>query len=62
MLKSIFNLLKRIVFSAFLLYGFNLIVAPLNIIIPINLVTVLLLSILGIPILFGLLFILVVIY
>lgn len=52
MLKKIFNLLKKIVVSAFALYGFNLLVSPLNLIIPINLITVGSLSLLGLPAIF----------
>lgn len=62
MFKLIWNLLKRIVVSAFLLYGYNLIVAPLNILIPINVVTVLAISILGLPALFSFMIILILIY
>jgi len=54
MLKKIFNLIKKIVFSVFLIYGFNLIASPLNLIIPINIITVGLLTILGVPALLSL--------
>ena len=62
MIKKIGSFLKRIIVSAFILYGYNLIAAPLNIIIPINVITVLLLSIFGIPALLSLIFIFLVIY
>lgn len=62
MIKLILNIIKRIIVSAFLLYGFNLIVAPLNIMIPINIITVLVISILGLPALFSFMIILVLIY
>ncbi len=62
MIKKIFQFVKRIIVSAFILYGFNLIVAPLNIMIPLNFITVLALSILGIPALFSFLIILLLIY
>lgn len=58
MLKKIFQFFKRIIVSGFLLYGFNFIVAPLNIMIPLNLITVFTISILGVPALFGFLVIL----
>ena len=61
-MKKMFSILKRIVVSGFLLYGFNLIVAPLNISIPLNFITVLTISILGLPALFGFLIILLAIY
>lgn len=62
MLKKIYNLLKRIVISAFALYGYNLIAAPTGLIVPINVITVSILTILGIPSLLFLIIILVVIF
>ncbi|NLL44332.1 MAG: hypothetical protein GX247_01520 [Mollicutes bacterium] len=62
MLKKIFYFIKKMIFSAFLLYGYNLIASPLGLIIPINIVTVLLLTILGIPALFSLIVILLLVF
>ncbi|MEG2322131.1 MAG: pro-sigmaK processing inhibitor BofA family protein [Bacilli bacterium] len=62
MLKKIFILLKRVVISAFILYGYNLIASPLNLIIPINIFTVGALTILGIPAIFSFIIILVLIF
>ena len=62
MLKKILKLLKRIVISAFVLYGYNLIASPLSLVIPINLINISILTILGIPSLFALIIILVVTY
>ena len=62
MLKKLFNLIKRIVISAFVLYGYNLLVTPINLIIPINIVTVSLLTIFGLPALFSLIMILIVVF
>ncbi len=62
MIKKFFQFFKRIIVSGFMLYGFNLIVAPLNIMIPLNMITVLALSILGLPALFSFLIILLLIY
>lgn len=62
MIKKIFSFFKKIVVSGFLLYGFNLIVAPLNISIPLNFITVLTISILGLPALFGFLIILLAVF
>ena len=62
MIKRVIKLVKKIIFSSFLLYGYNLLAAPLNLIIPINVINVLLLSILGIPALFGLIFICVLVF
>lgn len=45
----ILRLLKRIIISAFLLYGYNLIAINFNLIIPINIYTVGFVSVLGIP-------------
>lgn len=49
MIKRIFNVLKKVIISAFAIYTYNLIVSPLNIIIPINIPTVASVSILGLP-------------
>lgn len=62
MLKYIFKFFKRIIFYIFLLYSFNLIMSPSGFIIPINYFTVLVLSILGIPALFGLILMLVLLF
>lgn len=62
MLKKIFIILKKIVMAVFVLYGYNLLAAPLNFIIPINIITVLLVSLLGIPALLSLILVLVVVF
>ena len=62
MLRNVFKIIKRIVISSFLLYGYNLIVQPLGLMIPINVITVGVLTILGIPSLLGLIFIMIFIY
>lgn len=62
MLKKVLTLIKKIVFSFFFLYGYNLIASPLNLFIPINIFTVGLLTLLGIPALIGLMVILLVLY
>ena len=53
MLKKCIKIIKKIIFSAFLLYGYNLLIEPLGLIIPINVITVATISILGIPALFS---------
>lgn len=53
MLMKIISVVKKIIFSSFLLYGYNLLVEPLGIMIPINLITVSCISFLGIPALFS---------
>lgn len=56
-MKLILKILKRIVFSSFLLYGYNILIGPLNLIIPINIITVSALSIFGIPALLSFIFV-----
>jgi len=51
-MKKILKCLKRIILSAFVLYGYNLISVKFNLIVPINIITVSAVSILGFPILF----------
>jgi len=62
MLKKIFRLMKKIIVSVFLLYGYNLIASPLGFIIPINFITVILIAILGIPALLSLILVLVLVF
>ena len=62
MLKFIFKIIKRIIISFFLLYAYNLLVQPIGLIIPINVFTVGALTILGVPALLALIFIMVLIY
>lgn len=62
MLKILFKIIKRIVISSFLLYGYNLLVQPLGLIIPINVFTIGAISILGVPALLCLIFIIILIY
>ena len=61
-LKKIYELLKRIIISVFLLYSFNLVMSPLEIIIPINVITVVGITVLGFPALLSFLIILLFIY
>lgn len=53
MLKKIWNIFKKFVFSGFLLYGYNILAAPLEIIVPINVITLVVTTILGFPALLG---------
>lgn len=62
MLKFIFKIIKRIIISSFLLYAYNLLVQPIGLIIPINIFTVGALTLLGVPALLALIFIMVLIY
>lgn len=61
-MKLIYKLFKKIIISSFLLYGYNILVAPLNLIIPINMITVPVVAILGMPSLVSLSLILLFIY
>ena len=51
-MKKIVKLIKRVIFSVLFLYSYNILAESLNLIIPINLVTIGVLTILGIPSLF----------
>lgn len=62
MLKKILKVLKKIIVSAFFIYGYNLIAAPLSLVIPINLITVLAVSLFGIPALLSFIIILLLIF
>ncbi len=46
-MKRIINIFKKIIVTILILYSFNLIMAPLNLIIPINYITVLTIYLLG---------------
>lgn len=48
-MKIVIKLIKKVIFSAFLLYGYNLIAVNFNMIIPINICTIGFVSVLGIP-------------
>jgi pro-sigmaK processing inhibitor BofA len=48
MIKVIYKIIKRIIFAILFLYGLNLITSNLDIIIPINIITVTVLSLLDI--------------
>ena len=62
MLKKFFGLFKRILFYVLLLYSFNLVAAPMGVIVPINLITVISLVLLGVPALFSLILIIVLMF
>lgn len=62
MFKKIFKIIRKIVFTVLLLYGYNLIMAPLDMMIPINIITVSLITILGSSALLGLIVILLVLF
>ena len=62
MLKKCFSLIKKIILSFFVLYGYNLIAISFGLMIPINFFTVLMLSVLGFPALLALVVILIVVF
>jgi len=62
MLKIVFKIVKRIIISSFLLYGYNLLVQPVGLMVPINVFTVGAMTILGVPALLCLIFIMIIIY
>ena len=51
-MKKVLSLLKKVILSFIILYGYNLIASRFNLIIPINIMTVGSISVLGFPILF----------
>ncbi len=61
-MQKIVKIIKKVIFSSFLLYGYNLLAVPLNIIIPINLINIAIITIFGIPSLFSLILIHVLIF
>ena len=51
-MKKILEIIKKIILSAFILHGYNLIATRFNLVIPINIITLLSVSFLGFPMLF----------
>lgn len=62
MKNAILNLLKKIIFGFIILYGYNLIAVSFNMTIPINIITIVIVSILGAPALLALMMLLLVVY
>lgn len=46
-MEKLYKILKKTIYSVFLIYAYNLVAQPLNIIIPINIFTVLIITIMG---------------
>ena len=59
-MKKIVLFLKNIILAPFIIYLYNLVASPLNFVIPINICTILIVGILGIPGLISLLILFVV--
>jgi len=53
-MKSLYYFLKRVIISAFIIYGYNLIAVNFNLIVPFNLSTISVVTFLGSSGLFGL--------
>ena len=53
-MKKIFDCFKRVIISGFILYGYNLIAVNFNMMLPINVITLLSITFLGTPALFAL--------
>ena len=62
MKDKLFKLFKKTLFSFVVIYGFNTIGTNFNVIIPFNIFTVLLITILGLPALFSLVFLFVLMF
>lgn len=62
MIKKILIFLRRIIIGGFILYAYNLMVVPLNLLIPINLYTLGLVGIFGISAIPFLALILIIVY
>lgn len=62
MLKKIYSLIKKIIVGAFILYSYNLLAVSFNLMIPINFITIGLVSFLGLPALLALVLLFVLVF
>ena len=62
MVKQLFKLLKKCILSVFLVYGFNILANPLGILIPINMLTISIITLFGIPSLLSLIALLLIVF
>ena len=53
-MQFIIRFIKKTIFSSRLLYGYNLIAVNFNLVVPINIFNIIIISILGVPSLIGL--------
>ncbi|MDO5568695.1 MAG: pro-sigmaK processing inhibitor BofA family protein [bacterium] len=53
-MEKIFKVLKKVIFACVLLYGYNVVAVSFNATIPINIITVMLVTVLGVPSIIGL--------
>ena len=49
MLKKIYDIVKKIIVAVLLIYAYNKLALPLNVVIPMNIITVCLVALCGIP-------------
>ena len=49
MLKTLFNVIKKIIMAVLFIYAYNKLALPLNVFIPMNIFTVCLVALCGIP-------------
>lgn len=61
-MEYVISIVKRIIFGFFILYSFNIISSNFNLVIPINIVTVSIVSLVGFPALFALVLFLILVY
>ena len=61
-MKMVLNFFKRIILGFLILYSYNMIAVEFNFIIPINVITVALVALMGLPALFALIFLFVYMY
>lgn len=62
MFKIIFSVIKKIIFSFLIIYGYNLLAVHLNATLPINIITVGIVSVLGTPSLIALVLLMKIMY
>ena len=61
-MKIIVSILKKIILGFIILYGYNMIAVQFNMVMPMNVLTVLLVSFLGFPALFALVLLFVLVF
>ena len=49
MFKKLFNVIKKVILAVLFIYAYNKLALPLDVVIPMNVVTILLVAICGVP-------------
>ncbi|MBQ6840862.1 MAG: pro-sigmaK processing inhibitor BofA family protein [Bacilli bacterium] len=49
MLNILVKVVKKVIVAIFMLYGLNILISSMNIVIPINVISIVLVSLLGLP-------------